>query len=470
MPKHPNPDTSNARHKGRRFWPLIIGLLILILVLSASAFFLAPKPEKAEIPTQQVTRGALRKLVAATGKVVPNFEVEIKAKGSGKILKLPYDVSDSVSQGALLAQLDPIDETRTVQQAQASLSGLDSKTSESQVNLQVARLTLQTDIARAKADIRAAQAKSKDADIKAKRLATLAQDRYISQEEYETGTTTATQARTDLQNAKVRLKELQTQDLGLQAQVEQVESAAAQAQAQRVALASAQQRLSETKIYSPITGVVTTRLGQIGQIVSSGISNVGGGTAIMTLADLSHIYVLASIDESDIGQVKVGQTVDITADSFPGKQFKGKVVRITPKGIVTNNVVTFEAKIEVEGANRTLLMPEMTANVEILIAAADNVLKVPMEAVTQNRRGENIVKVLGKNDQIERRPVEVGLSNGTEIEIRAGLNENEAVVIGQGGERSKWRKNGQEQGQGQGRGNRRGQMMMMRSFGGGGRR
>lgn len=464
-PANPNPA---SKHKARSVWPLIIGAILIVALLGLGAFFLMPKEEKPVIATQPVEKGDIKKLVAATGKVVPNFEVEIKAKGSGKILKLPYDVSDVVPQGALLAQLDPIDESRAVQQAQASLAGLDSRTAETQINLQVAQRTLTTDIAKAKADIRAAQAKATDARTKSNRLAELVKNRYISQEEYETGMTTATQARTDLQNAKIRLQELETQQLSLKAQVEQVDNAAAQAQAQRVALASSQQRLSETKIYSPIAGVVTTRLGQIGQIVSSGISNVGGGTAIMTLADLSHIYVLASVDESDIGQVHEGQPVSITADSFPGEKFSGKVVRISPKGIVTTNVVTFEVKIEVQGSNAKLLMPEMTTNVEILVAQRENVLKVPMEAVSLGRRGESLVKVLGEDGNVQRKVVETGLSDGTDIEIKSGLHEKERVVSGQGGGRSRWRKNEDQNGQaGQGRGNRRGQMMMMRSMGGG---
>lgn len=459
---NPNPP---SQRKGRSVWPLIAGIVILVALLGTGAFFLLPKEEKPVIATQPVERGDIRKIVAATGKVVPNFEVEIKAKGSGKILKLPYDVSDVVPEGALLAELDPIDESRTVQQAQASLAGLESRADETRINLQVAHQTLRTDIAKAKADIQAAEARAKDAQTKANRLTELVQNRYISQEEYETGMTTATQAKTDMQNAKIRLKELQTQQFSMKAQEDQIANAHAQAQAQRVALASAQQRLSETRIYSPIAGVVTTRLGQIGQIVASGMSNVNGGTAIMTLADMSHIYVLASIDESDIGEVRLGQPVDITADSFPGEKFSGKVVQISPKGIVTTNVVTFEVKIEVQGQNANLLLPEMTANVEILVAHREKVLKVPMEAVSLGRRGESIVRVLDSNGEIQRKTVETGLSDDSEIEIKSGLQENEAVVAAQGGGKSRWRKNG-EQG-GQSNDNRRGQRMMMRSMGGG---
>ena len=433
-----------------------------------------PKTDDVTITTAPVTKGTLSKTVAATGKVVANFEVEIKAKGSGKILTMPYDVGDVVQQGALLVQLDPLDESRQVSEAAANLSGLESRATQARVNMQVAQRNLGTDIARARADLNAAQAKYNDAQTKASRLQSLASQRYISQEEAETGSTTASQARTDLSNAQTRLQELQTQQLSLEAQAQDVAFNNAQARAQRVAVATSMQRLSETKVYAPIAGVVTTRTGQIGQIVSSGISNVGGGTAIMTLADLSHIFVLASVDESDVGQVREGQVVHITADAFPGQQFEGRVVRIAPKGVVESNVVTFEVKIEVVGANKQLLKPEMTTNVEIVLQEKKGVLVIPVEAVTMTPSGKTTVQVVNKNDKDKphRREVVTGLANDSEIEIVRGLALNDVVITGNGGPaQSKWRRDGQ-QGQGQsGQGaNRRGQMMMMRGMGGGGGR
>lgn len=464
MPQHKA--TSSKKNKGKLFWLL----LVVGLLLAGAGVWFAVQPQKKEtapITTAPVTQGVIEKTVAATGKVEANFEVEIKAKASGKIIRLPYDVSDTVPQGALLVQLDPIDENRAVNQASASLAGLESKAAQSRVNLTVAQRTLETDIAKAKADLSASQAKHKDAHTKAQRLNTLVRDRFISQEEYETGVTTASQADAELENAKTRLRELQTQKVALLAQAEDVEFAAAQAQAQRVALASSQQRLSETKIYAPIAGVVTSRLGQIGQIVSSGISNVGGGTAIMTLADLSHIYVLASVDESDIGQVKEGQPVHITADAYPGQKFQGKVVRIAPKGLEESNVVTFEVKIEVFGPNSKLLKPAMTTNVEIITAHRNNALKIPADTIITTPNGRTFVRVPNPDgDKPTRVPVTIGLNNGTEAEVIRGLNAGDQVVMNQGQPRSRWRKDATES-RGGGNNTRRGQMMMMRGMGGG---
>jgi HlyD family secretion protein len=448
--------------------PLTVAVtgLALLLGVTLVLFLLPKKTATVAVSTVPVTQGPIMKTVPATGKVVSNFEVEIKAKASGKIIRLPYDVSDYVPQGALLVQLDPIDESRSVSQALASLSGLESRTVQSQVNLKVAERTLSTDVAKAKANLAAAQARYNDTHAKAKRLETLAQQRYISQEEAETGRTAEAQAKTDLDNAQTRLRELETQQIALQAQSQEVQAAAAQARAQQVALAQAEQRLSETRIYAPIAGVVTSRAGQIGNIVASGVSNVGGGTAIMTLADLSHIYVLASVDESDIGQVREGQSVRITADSYPGRKFQGRVVRIAPQGVEESNVVTFEVKIEVMGSDHQLLKPAMTTNVEIVVDEKPSVLKLPSEAIQTGQRGGNFVMVKTADGQLKRQPVVVGLNNGTEAEIKQGLTLGDAIVASQGQARSRWRKDQPLAGESQGA-NRRGQRMMMRSLGGG---
>lgn len=451
--------------------PLLIwGTVGLLAATVGLGWFVFPqKPQAPVIQTVTVTQGPMLKTVAATGKVVPNFEVEIKAKASGKIIRLPYDVSDIVPKGALLVELDPIDENRNVSQAVDSLSGYESKVQQAHVNLTVAQRTLETDLARARADLAAAQAKAGDARAKAQRLKALLQQKYISQEEAETGRTNEAQANSDLKNARTRLHELETQQIALNSQMQDLNYAKAQSEAQQVALAQAQQRLSETKLYAPIAGVITTRVGQIGNIVASGVTNVGGGTAIMTMADLTHIFVLASVDESDIGQVQEGQTVNITADAYPGQKFQGKVVRIAPEGVDEANVVTFEVKIEVLGKNSKLLKPTMTTNVEIVVAQKTNTLKVPEDAVQTSRRGNRFVLMKLPDGQLKRQKVDVGLDNGTEIEILDGLQAGEQIASGQGQARSRWRKDQSQQGNGSGS-NRRGQMMMMRGLGGGGRR
>jgi len=158
----------------------------------------------------------------------------------------------------------------------------------------------------------------------------------------------------------------------------------------------------------------------------------------MVLSDLSRLFILASVDESDIGKVELGQKVIITADAFPGKRFFGKIDRIATKGINVSNVVTFEVKIEVRGRNRSLLKPEMTANVEIIVAEKEDVMMVPSEVVLY-KKGGHFVRVKKDDGSIEERPVQSGISNGVDIEITKGLSLDDTIIYRKGEARSRWR-------------------------------
>jgi HlyD family secretion protein len=450
-------------------WALVAVVLLVGVVVTLQRRNSSAGADNApELQTASVSRGRLTQSVSATGRVVPNFEVEIKGKASGKIIKLPFDVSDTVRAGDLLVELDPLDESRSVSQANATLVVLEERIQQSRLNFQVAQQNMATNLDRAQADLLAAQSKAQDAATKRKRLEALVANRYISQDEYETGVLAAVQADAALVNAKVRLQELKTQDVSLKAQAQDVAIARAEAQGQAVALAASQQRLSETRILAPISGVITSRAGQIGQIVSSGISNVGGGTAIMTVADLSRIFILASVDESDIGLVRLNQPVHITVDAFPAKTFTGQVIRIAPKGVEEANVVTFEVKIEVSGADKALLKPEMTANIEIMVDHRDKALLVPSESVI-TRNGRTYVQVparsaLSKGEAATRETaVTLGISNGTDTEVLSGLQVGDRVVVGQKSVQSQWKKDGSASGKGAKKA-QQGQMMMMRGM------
>jgi RND family efflux transporter MFP subunit len=235
-------------------------------------------------------------------------------------------------------------------------------------------------------------------------------------------------------------------------------------QSNQIELTLAQQRVKDTVVVAPMDGVVSARNVQIGQIISSGISNVGGGTTVLVLSDLSRLYVLASVDESDIGKVEKGQRARITADAFPGTEFRGEVVRIATRGVNTSNVVTFEVKIEVLGPNKGLLRPEMTANVEIVAAEQPEALLVPAEALTR-REGRRLAQVVRADGTLEERAVETGLGDGTQVEILSGLSEGETVGYRKGETESRWRSDGDDR---QRRTAARTQRMMM--GGGGGRR
>ena len=453
--------------------------------------------------TVVVERGAIVIKVSATGRVVSNLDVDIKCKASGEIRRLPFDVSDSVKKGDLLVELNPVDEKRNVRQAEISLSASQAKLAQAKQHLLVAQseivmlkkraetaltstrtklsqatqnlLLSQSELMmlkkKAENALVSARANARDAKTKATRLKDLLGQSLASQEEFDTAENTAIKAEvdlktaeikleelktnemalklkekdiqlaeTELENAEIKQEELKTNEMALKVKEEDIRLAEVAVEHDRINLSNAQQRLNDTRVIAPMDGVVSLSNVQVGQIISSAISNVGGGTTVLTLSDLSSLFVLASVDESDIGRVKKGQIVSITVDAFPQKRFIGEVVRISTKGVNTSNVITFEVKIEVQGEDKSLLKPEMTANVEIVADQREDALLLPIEAVLRRKR-ERIV-VVPKNDTTNvERVVRVGISDGLKMEIIDGLAEGQKVILREADADSKWRKN-----------------------------
>lgn len=476
---------------------IVVMLVVLLAGGGAWLYFRPAKTEAAAISTAKIERGGIRLSVFSTGKVVSNLDVEIKCKASGRIVALPFDVSDHVEKDDLLMELDPVDESRGVKQSQVALSASMARLVIAQENLRVAERSLATDRQRAEASLKSCLARSSDAKAKFERVKELLEKKLVSQEDNDTAQTAAVQAEADCSLAQVKLEELKTQEDALELSRQQVKLAETQVESDKIALELAQQRLADTKVPAPMDGVITARNVQTGQIISSGISNVGGGTTALMLSDLSQVFVIASVDESDIGKVQVGQEVVIGVDAFPGRKFAGRVTRISTKGVNVSNVVTFEVKIEVLTDGRTprggamrdghgaasssanaiepqsglppsastaegprgrrrsssraasdsagaasgtdgrhlqdddprdLLKPEMTANVEIIIAEKKGVLLAPVEAVLR-KAGNMVATVIEPGGQPQERGVEVGISDGAKTEIISGLSEGQTVQL-----------------------------------------
>jgi HlyD family secretion protein len=446
--------------KAKRIQAALVAVLVLVVAGGAAWFWLKPGgapsggygggpggpgggPGQPGAPeTARVERATIRKFVESTGRVVSNLDVEIKCKASGEIINLPFDISDPVKKGDLILELDPVDQLRNLQQVEASVAGSRARLEQARVNLAAAEKNLEANRARAQAALAAAEARSADADAKARRDANLLEQKHVSVEEAETSRTAAAEARANVGTARAQVEAIEAEKHQIEALRQDIHLAEVQIESDQAALDLARQRLTETKILSPIDGVISARPVQIGQIISSGISNVGGGTSVMTVSDLSRIFVLASVDESDIGGVSVGQEARITADAFPGERFSGTVQRIASAGTNLTNVVTFEVKIEVTSENKSLLKPEMTANVTIQVAEAENVLSVPLRALVR-REGETfLLRGDGRpGAEPQQVPVVLGISDGELLEVKEGVNEGDQVLLVRAADESRWRNN-----------------------------
>lgn len=420
----------------------IIITIILLAVATLLWEVLKPTPdptlsEESAMRTAVARIWPLKVVVDATGRVVPEREVEIKSKASGEITQLPVEVSQSVKQGDLLVQLNPIDEERAVKRGEATLTMSRARMAQSRLNLAIAERDYTSEKVRAISAEKSAEAKAKETKSKLLRINTLFEKKMASAEELDEAKSASASAEADWQNAQARVQDIDSKKALVESRQQDITMAVAQAEADQLTLSDAEQRLADTTILSPIDGVVANRNVQIGQIIASGINNVGGGTAVLTLADITHIYILVSVDESDIGKVATGQASRITVDAYPDAVFKGEVVLVATKGLTTSNVVTFEVKVEVTSDNRALLKPEMTANVSIVTKNKLDSILVPVTAL-ERKKGQSWLTIQDKDSNTNRRLVTIGDSNSEFVEILKGVEVGEVVVLSPEDGQSRW--------------------------------
>lgn len=185
-------------------------------------------------------------------------------------------------------------------------------------------------------------------------------------------------------------------------------------------------QLSDTIIKAPIDGIVIGKPIPAGQTVAQGISNP---MVILTIADMSKMQIETQVDETDIGKIAVGQTATFTVDAYTGKQFTGKVSRISQKATVTSNVVYYTVFIDVD-ATDNLLKPTMTARVSIHSGESKDTLTLPLSALKSGSAGQYVTVSRG-NGKTEDVTVTTGLSGEDRVEITSGVSEGDQVVQAQ---------------------------------------
>ena len=192
----------------------------------------------------------------------------------------------------------------------------------------------------------------------------------------------------------------------------------------RLAVTEAQAALDGTQLVAPFAGTV------LETDVSAG-DRVASTTTVLTLANLKTLQVVASVDETEIRQVSVGQDATITFDAFPGQTFTGKVLAVPLQGTLQGDVMVYSVPISLTGADDLSLLVGMTANVDIQVAEATDALLVPTMALQQSN-GSYQVLVPNTTDATgdpEAVPVEVGASDGTYTVITAGLDAGDQVLV-----------------------------------------
>jgi len=339
----------------RRF--LILAIIIVAGATAAYHYWRAQSDEAApRYRLAKVEQGAIEMTVSATGKVNPVTTVQVGTQVSGQIAELLADFNTEVTAGQVIARIDP-------QSFQARVAAARADLAFARANLAVQQAAL----AEYRADIAGSAAALKDAEAEHARQRTLLSRRVVSQSAVDRALAARDQALARKRSAEAKLAK----------QRAQIGSAKAQVQSRQAALNERQLDLERTVIRSPVAGVVIGRNVDLGQTVAASLQ----APVLFTIAqDLSSMQVEVSVDEADIGRLRQCQRVRFTVDAYAERNFAGRVQQIRKAPNVVSNVVTYIVIVGADNPDQALL-PGMTANVEVIVGARQDVLKVPSAAL-----------------------------------------------------------------------------------------
>jgi HlyD family secretion protein len=354
-----------------------------------------------------IERGTMVRSVVATGKIEPMTKVEIKSKANGIIKVLHVEVDQQVQEGEVLVELDK--------------ENLMARVRESRATLQAARAAYEAAEAQyAKNAIEAEGPEVEFAKRAYERAKTLSEQNLIAQSGLD-------ETRNALDQAENRRRAARSQLAVAKAKVAEAAANVAQAQA---SADRAEEELANATIRAPIRGTILARDVEVGSPVSSILNMGAAATPVLTLGDISHVFVRGKVDEADIGHVQLGQPARITVETFRDRAFKGRVTQISPLGVERDNVTNFEVRVSIDNPGNEL-KANMTANAEIVLEERTGALIVPEAAIAYDAERKPSVEVLdpaAKNNR-RRAPIRVGISNGTRTQVLDGVKEGDRVVL-----------------------------------------
>jgi HlyD family secretion protein len=364
-----------------------ISLVVVALLLGAGVWGYLYAQNRNSSPKYRlapVERGPLTAAVSATGNLNAVITVQVGSQVSGQIKELLVDFNSVVKKGQVIARIDPqifeaqVNQAKAdVETAKAAVLNQTATVEKARADVENARAALAQGKAQtAKAD--AAQADSKrifDRNTELFKRQLIAQaDRDTAQANYEQAVAQSESARASERALAAAIDSSLAQ---LRVQEAALKSARAQVDQKTAALAQAQTNLNYTTIRAPVDGVVVSRAVDTGQTVAASLQ----APTLFTIAqDLTKMQVETSVDEADIGRIKLEDRATFTVDAFPGEPFVGVVTQIRKAAQVVQNVVTYTVVISVDNPGGRLL-PGMTANVKLVYAEKPSVLKVPNAAL-----------------------------------------------------------------------------------------
>ena len=425
------------------------GVVLALIIIVAGSVYQSHKGV-VEVQTGKVAKLDLASTVTASGEIRPKTFANVGANAFGKITRLYVKEGDHVKKGQLLAQLENVQPESDVQAGRAGVQA-------SKTDLEAAQAALNTNVA----DLERAKADYEQKRLDYERAQQLYKDQLIPKSDYETRKAAYETSQAGLAQAKARIVQAKAQ----------VDSADKHVQQNVASLRRASDALSKTTYQAPYDGVVTNLPVREGETVVVGIQNSPGST-LMTVADMSVITAEVRVDETDIVNVKRGEPAEVSIDAFPKKKFKGVVTEIGDNALLRSTGVStsqstggsqeakdFKVVITLQDAPDNL-RPGLSATAKITTATRENVIAIPIQALTIRQRGDLEQKPKGKdkstvqaaapaspeksaaakeeiqgvfvlrNGKAEFVPVETGVTGTTDIEITKGLKEGDTIVTG----------------------------------------
>jgi HlyD family secretion protein len=443
---------------GTRAWIIGLGLVAVLLIGLIARDTVFAQPAAATVRTATADRGTVTSAVNGTGSLVPAGRMNVNFKLAGTLTEIDVKVGDNVTAGAVLARIDSSTQQASLAQAQASLASAQASLQAAQSPLTAAQLV------QLQHQVSAAEQNYNDtvASVNAQNAAdatTVANDQAKVNADCPNGVQ-CSQDRAQLANdqnkqnmdaigGQSRINAAAAQitssrdNLTVQSQVKPNAVAAAQAQvaSAQAQVQAAQLALNETTLTAPTSGAIISISGVPGEAVAGGGSGATAqapgslapqpasstaATGFIVIDDNSSYIAVMPFAETDAARLAPNQTASLTFDAIPNLTISGHVLSISPSATVVSNVVDYYVSFVL---NRTdsRLREGMTANVSVIVAQADNAVRVPNAAV-RTQGGTTIVTVLAHGQQV---PTEVvtGVVGDTYTEIKAGLNDGDRVVL-----------------------------------------
>src|SRR2546427_5509330 len=437
----------------------VLSLSLVVLLVAAGVwgyFYVQSRGQGQGYRLARVERGPLTAAVSATGNLNAVITVQVGSQVSGQIKELFVDFNSPVKKGQLIARIDPETFDAKVNQAQAEVDSAVATVLNQQAQVERARADVENAkaaLAEGKAQTAKAQVAAVDTKRDLDRKSELFKRELIAKSDLETS-----QAGYD--SAVAALDATKSKELSLAAGIGSAEAQLRVAQAQltstqaavkqkQAALRQAQLDLEQNRITAPLHGLVVSRQVDVGQTVAASLQ----APILFTIAqDLTRMQVETSVDEADIGRVRLDSPATFSVDAFPNETFRGQVTQIRKAAQIVQNVVTYTVVVAVSNPEGKLL-PGMTANVKLVVAEKPNVLKVgnaslrfrppgeAAEVVPTSRGGggqgggrgatAGRVWVIGPDGKPKAVAVRLGITDGPATEVGSGdLDAGQEIIAG----------------------------------------